>query len=178
MRTGQPDGKIDKADMVKLGVNAPFTIGLTNSFNYKNFDLGFTFYGKFNSWKVNSMAQLLTEAKLLNEQGMNMSYDVRDVWTSDNQNAKYPSVLQNRSKINGGVGDIYLQKAWFIRLSNIDLGYTFNLQKYHIDNLRLYVSLQNPFVITPYKGMDPETDNRAASYPNQRNYAFGVQIRF
>lgn len=178
MRTGAPDGKIDKADMVKLGVNAPFTIGMTNSLNYKNFDLGISVYGKFNTWKTNSMSQLLTEAKLLNEQGMNLSYDVKDAWTSDHQDARYPSVMQNRSKINGGVGDIYLQKAWYIRFSNIDLGYTFSLQKYHINNLRLYVSLQNPFIITPYKGMDPETDNRAASYPNQRNYAFGVQFKF
>lgn len=178
MRKGAPDGKIDKADMVKLGVNAPFTIGMTNSFNYKNFDLGIMVYGKFNTWKTNSMTQLLTETKLLNEQGMNMSYDVKNVWTSEHQDAKYPSVMQNRTKINGGVGDIYLQKAWYIRCGNIDLGYTFSLQKYHIKNLRLYVSLQNPFIITPYKGMDPETDNRAASYPNQRNYALGVQIKF
>lgn len=178
MRSGAPDGKIDKADMVRIGVNAPFTIGMTNTFNYKNIDFGFTMYGKFNAWKTNSTAQLLSESKLLNEQGMNMSYDVKNTWSSDNQNARYPSVLQNRTKINGGVGDLYLQKAWYIRFSNIDLGYTFSLKKYQIDNLRLYVSLQNPFIITPYKGMDPETDSRGAAYPNQRNYAFGVQVRF
>lgn len=178
MRTGAPDGKIDNADQVRVGVNAPFTIGMTNSFTYKHFDLNISLYGKFNTWKVNSTQQLLTESKLLNEQGLNMSYDVLNAWSSDNQNAKYPSVLQNRSKIGGNVGDIYLQKAWYIRISNIDLGYTFLLNKYNIENLRLYVSLQNPILISPYKGMDPETDGRAASFPNQRNYAFGVQFKF
>lgn len=178
MRTGKPDGKIDNADLVKRGVNAPFSIGFTNSFTYQNFDLNVSIYGKFNAWKWNSVKALLVEPKLINEQGMNQSYDILDSWSSDNQNGMYPSVLQNRTRIAGGIGDMFLQKAWFIRISNIDFGYTFPLKKYKIENLRLFVSLQNPFVITPFKGMDPETDNNTTSYPNQRNYGFGIQLKF
>lgn len=178
MRLGKPDGKIDNADLVKIGVNTPYTIGLNNNFNYKNFDLSISLYGKFNYWRVNSTTQMLTNLRFMVDESANLSYDIRDAWFSDHQNAKYPSILQNSSRINGGTGDLFLEKAWYIRVNNIDLGYTIPWKASGISNLRVYVSLQNPFIITPYSGMDPETNYGSTSYPNQRNYAFGVQVSF
>ena len=177
-RLGKPDGKIDNADLVKIGVNTPYTIGLTNTFNYKNFDLAVSLYGKFNYWRSNSTTQMLTNLRLMVDESANLSYDVKDAWYSDHQDAKYPSILQNSSRINGGTGDLYLEKAWYIRVNNIDLGYTIPWKSSGISRLRVYVSLQNPFIITPYTGMDPETNYGSTSYPNQRNYAFGVQVNF
>lgn len=177
MRTGKPDGKIDEADFQKVAINVPYTIGFNNSFRYKNFDLNIGTYGKFNQWKINGLAATLTDSGVLIE-GSNQFAKVKDRWNSDNQDGIYPSSLQRKY----GVGkefqhDYYLEKAWFIRVRNIDFGYTFNLSKYKISSLRVYLSLLNPFLITPYSGTDPETDNSGFSYPGSRTYTIGFNIK-
>jgi len=174
-RTGAPDGKLDNADLVKIGINTPFSLGFTNQFRYKKFDLGVTFYGMFNRWKTNSTRQLLTDSYWMKD-GLNQSTEVQNRWNSDNMSGYLPSSLQGQSSF--GVGNYYLEKAWFIRLSNIDLGYTMSLKRAGIRNLRVFVAMQNPFIITSYKGMDPETDVREASYPNQRNCQIGLNLKF
>lgn len=176
LRTGKPDGKIDEADLQKVAVNVPYTIGFNNTFRYKNFDLNIGMYGKFNQWKQNGLAATLTDAGILIE-GSNQMVEVKERWNSDHQYGKYPSSLQRKY----GVGkefasDFYMEKAWFIRVRNIDLGYTFSLPAYKINSVRVYVSLLNPFLITPYSGIDPETDNNGFSYPNSRTYTIGLHI--
>lgn len=180
MKSGKPDNIIDDADKVLVGINSPFTIGLTNSFNYKNFDLSVNLYGSFNRWRWNPTTSMLTNQRIMLDESLNLSTDLKQAWFSDNQEGvKYPSIMQTGSKIAGGdTGDLFLEKAWFIRFNNIDLGYNFSLKSKGIEQLRFYVSLQNPFIITPYSGSDPETNYRDTSYPNQRNYAFGVQMKF
>lgn len=174
-RLGRPDGKIDNADKRRIGVNAPYTIGLTNNLRYKNFDLNISAYGVFNRWMTNSTLQMLTNVNDL-KLGNNIMDKGLNSWSSDNQQGYYPSANQSASRF--GVGDFYVEKAWYIRISNIDLGYTFPLQKYKINNLRVYASLRNPFLFTPYEGLDPETDAREASYPNSRTYSIGLQFNF
>lgn len=171
-RLGKPDGILDNADKVRIGVNTPFTLGLTNTFKYKNFDLNISMYGVFNRWMTNATYSLLTDVTNL-EQGLNQMVDVKDRWNSDNRQGSLPSSLQRFSGY--GVGDYYLQKAWFIRVSNIDLGYRIPMKE---GSLRLFATLQNPLLITPYKGLDPESDSRAASYPNQRTYSVGFQFSY
>ncbi len=177
MRTGKPDGKINEADLQKIAVNVPYTIGFNNSFRYKDFDLNIGMYGKFNQWKVNNQKAALLDAGILSE-GSNQLADVQNRWNNDHQNGTYPSSLQRKY----GVGkdfqnDFYLEKAWFIRVANIDFGYTFNLPKYKINSARVYVSLLNPFLFTPYSGSDPETDNSGFSYPGSRTYTIGLNIK-
>lgn len=174
MRSGEPDGKIDNADLVKVGVNTPFTIGINNSFTVKQFDLNIFVYGMFNRWKNNSTRQLLTDSYWMKD-GLNQSIEVKNRWNSDNTMGVIPSSLQGLSGL--GSGDFYLEDAWFIRVSNISLGYTIPMNK-TFNKLRVFFAFQNPFLITPYKGMDPETDSREAAYPNQRSIQFGLNIKF
>lgn len=79
-------------------------------------------------------------------------------------------------------GDFFYQDAWFIRLQNVSLSYQLPqawLSKIgFISALRLRASANNLFVITPYDGLDPETDAYVAAYPNARTYSFGVNISF
>ena len=171
-RLGKPDGILDNADKVRIGVNTPFTLGLTNTFRYKSLDLNISMYGVFNRWMTNATYSLLTDVTNL-EQGLNQMVDVKDRWNSDNRQGTLPSSLQRFSGY--GIGDYYLQKAWFTRVSNIDFGYKLPLRK---GSLRVFASLQNPILITPYKGLDPESDSRAASYPNQRTYSVGFQFSY
>jgi hypothetical protein len=78
------------------------------------------------------------------------------------------------------VGDFFLQDAWFVRLQNVSLGY--NLPKKLLGNAlsaaRVHVDAQNLFVITPYTGVDPETDSYTAAYPYIRSFTVGVNVTF
>lgn len=176
-RTGTPDGILDDADKIKFGVNTPYTIGLNNSFTYKGFDLNVYVYGMFNRWKINdTRSYYLTEAYRL-ENGSNMYNEVVDRWSYKNMDSDLPSIFQVDSKI--GTGNYFLEKAWFIRFKNITLGYTFDQSwlKKVCSSARVFVDAQNLFLITPYKGTDPETDALGA-YPQQRSISFGVDIKF
>lgn len=179
MYSGEPDGIIDNADKVNFGVNQPYTIGFNNSLSYKNIDLGIYFYGIFNRWKINDIMityQTTSEYGLPN--GTNAEHSIKDRWSYDNMDSNIPSMFQSNSKYSVGETDFYLEKAWFIRCSNITLGYTFNKSKLKILNrLRIFVDAQNPFTITPYSGMDPETEV-LGGYPNQRSFAFGIDVKF
>ncbi len=75
----------------------------------------------------------------------------------------------------------WVQDASYVRLKNIQLGYTFKmLQKYGISNLRLYFSGENIATITKYKGFDPESPigMRGWMYPLVGVYSFGLNLSF
>ena len=171
--SGSPDGMINDADKVKVGVNVPVIIGFSNTLNYKQFDLSFYTYGMFNRWKINATKDLLGGPQKYNIVGTALNMikdDMLSSWSSNNQIGTESSLLQDYAG-KYGTGDFYLEKAWFIRVRSINIGYTF-LQK----RLRLYCDLLNPFLFTPYTGMDPETDAYVAPYPNQRTFSLGLQL--
>ncbi|WP_176132769.1 TonB-dependent receptor [Salegentibacter holothuriorum] len=179
--SGEPDGKIDAADLVKVGTNSPYTVGFSNNFRYKNFDLSIDAYGIFNRRKINSTKTTLGGPSVYNiiTTGSNNIAETKDRWNSNNLQGSGPSALQAFAKY--GTGDYYLEKAWFIRVKNIAFGYTFpnrTLETMNIKKLRVYANLLNPFLFTPYSGMDPETDNYVAAYPNQHTYSLGLQLSF
>ena len=179
--SGNPDGKIDAADLVKVGVNTPYTVGFINNFKYKNFDLSIDTYGVFNRWKVNETKSVLggPSAYRIVSIGSNLLEETKDRWNSDNQESTGVSALQGYAKY--GAGDYFLEKAWFIRVRNISLGYTLPsglLDNLNITKLRVYGNVLNPFLFTPYTGMDPETDSYIAAYPNQRTFSLGLQLQF
>ena len=65
-------------------------------------------------------------------------------------------------------------------LGNITLGYTIPMKqsKKVLSNIRVYADINNPFTITPYKGLDLETDNSVWAYPNVRSFSLGLDITF
>ena len=78
------------------------------------------------------------------------------------------------------MSDYFVQNASFLRCDNITLGYTWkNLLKDNL-RLRLYGAVQNPFVITKYKGLDPEISSGIDNgvYPNPLTFSFGVVASF
>ena len=70
--------------------------------------------------------------------------------------------FQNMNVLSGGIvrGYYYVQNASFLRCDNITLGYSFN-KLFGVLGGRIYGTVQNPFVITKYKGLDPEVANAA-----------------
>lgn len=185
LKSGKPDGKLNDADKVIYGSSDPgYLMGFNNTLRWKNFDLNIYFYGQFNLLNSGSYKDLwLTGASGMTGivniyRGYNMPVSAKDVWTSDNQNATRPGYFQDKS--TWGIGDYYLQKSWFVRCRNITLGYTIpiNQGKGILSNVRIYADVNNPFMITPYDGLDLETDNSVWAYPNVRSFSLGVDITF
>lgn len=179
IRLGKPDGMIDDADTKLMGTYDPgFIVGLTNRFRYKNFNLSFHFNGMFDRTMSDpNFIAYGVSADGLYTYGYNALRSVKNRWTPDNPSTTHPSSFYGWSPY--GSGDFFLENAWFIRLQNVTLSYT--LPKKWIKNIldiSLNVSADNLFVITPYGGVDPETDSYTAAYPNVRNFTFGINVRF
>lgn len=96
----------------------------------------------------------------------------------DNPSSTQPSSFFGWSRY--GYGDWFYENAWFIRLQNITLGYTMPVKatKGVVSSLRIYFDMNNLYVFTPYKGLDPETDTYTAAYPNARTYTLGLNVNF
>lgn len=185
LKTGKPDGKLDDADKVKYGSQDPgYILGFNNSFVWKQFDLNVYFYGEFDKQTFGSYKdRWLTGADGMTGivnlfRGYNMPVTAKEVWTHDNQGASRPGYFQDRSSY--GVGDFFMQNTWYIRCRNITLGYTFKTKQENkvFSNARVYFDVNNPFVLTNYKGLDPETDNSTWAYPNVRSFSIGLDITF
>lgn len=177
LKTGTPDGKLDDADKVYYGSYDPdFILGLSNTFNYKNWDMSVYVYGEFN--KLMSHASYydtwtLGSTSILNDN--NLPTNIKNIWRSDNMSATFPGYNQAQSQY--GTGDLFVKKISFVRVRNISLGYNFKFKKV-LSNLRCYADVNNPFLFTNYNGLDPETDNIEISYPNVRTFSFGVDVKF
>lgn len=181
--TGEPDGLIDDADNVLLGSQDPsWLAGITNTFKYKDFDLNIQLNGMFGRRMQDptEMAYGLGGGDLA-RYGYNALRKIKNRWTWDNPSTTQPTSFNGWGN-NYTSGDWYYQRAWFIRLTNISFGWT--LPKAWIartkvlSRVRLSLSANNLFCITPYKGLDPETDYYAASYPNARTYSMGINVTF
>ena len=179
--TGEPDGQIDDADMRLLGTSDPgFTIGFNNTFRYKGFDLNFNFYGAFDRVMMDpTRMEYGVSAWGMAQYGYNGLRCLDDRWMPDNPSTKNPSSFFSGSTY--GYGDWFYEDAWYIRLQNITLGYTIPstaTTRKIFQNMRLHFDVNNVFLITPYGGLDPETDSYAAAYPNARTFTFGIDIKF
>lgn len=180
LKTGKPDGKLDDADKVIYGSTDPgYLLGFNNTLRYKNFDLNIYFYGQFNklmsgSYKSKWPIEFVNELR----RGYNQPTSVYDIWSSTNPSGKLPSYFQIESPY--GTGDYFYDNTWFIRCRNITLGYNIPLRKEKrlLSNVRIYLDVNNPFVITPYDGLDPETDTGNYAYPNIRTYSLGLDVTF
>jgi len=184
IKTGKPDGNLDDADKVFYGNSDPgYLCGLNNTIRWKNFDLNIYFYGQFNILTSGSYKDIwLTGEQQMNISRIGSAYNmpttIKNVWSHDNQSSDRPGFFQNLS--SWGVGDYFHEKSWFVRCRNITLGYTLPLKKGNsfISGMRIYADVNNPFIFTPYDGLDPETDNNRYAYPNVRSISFGFDISF
>lgn len=174
--SGEPDNAIDDADKTIILNSAPeLNFGLGNTFTYRGFDLTLFFYGE-----IGRQLNNITRMDFMRADKFrffdNVTTESNDRWSSENKEGIYPSGLYPVFESNT---DFYIEKADFLRLKNLTLGYTFPaaLTKGVFKSARLYVDIQNLFVLTNYTGSDPETDGFSA-YPNQRTYSCGVNLSF
>ena len=117
-----------------------------------------------------------------NQDATNFTKSALDYWTPENPNATYPRYLNMTN--NNKNSRLWLKDASYLRLKNIELGYTLPhtlTQRIGIENVRVYFSGNNLFTITKMKEMDPEKsleDERARTYPQSKVYSIGVNVNF
>lgn len=180
------DGAITTKDRVIIGdVNPDFTFGITNNFRWKNFNLSFFLQGMVGNDVFN--ANLMKISMIGNENIPQFVYDSR--WTEDNKvGASWPKALVGGYTREWKVSDRYVQDGSYLRLKNLNVGYSFKPKLKEIGNINLYVSATNLFTITGYDWFDPDVNAFGgdqsrrgvdiSSYPSSRTYTFGVKVDF
>lgn len=178
------DGKINDADKVSLGSAIPkVTAGLDFGLNWKNLDCSISFYGQFGN-------------KVLNAKRMNRdvfpdaNYDLdfyENCWREDRPSHTYPSAEAYNSSATQQANDFFVEDAWYLRIQNIQVGYTFKDlgQRGIIKNLRIYLAAQRPYTLFTYNGFTPEIGGSpiasgidTSTYPMQAIYTCGLKLNF
>ncbi len=110
----------------------------------------------------------------------------RDAWTPDNDDASMPRIFYDTNSASSSrsvQSDFWLQDTSYLRLKNLQLGYTLPkgwLNSVGVENIRIYYSVENLLTFDKMKiNIDPEsTSQRLSSYPLLRTHAFGVNVTF
>lgn len=174
------DGKINSDDKRVIGNTIPrFTYGLNLGFEYKNFDFSCFFQGvgKADGY-INENGLRPMGVHSARKEHYSESFNPKS--SNPNMNAYYPNMYNSRT-YNYAFMSHWVQNASYLRLKNLQIGYTFNFPKQGIEKLRLVLSAQNLFTLTKYRTFDPETNpdpNVWGQYPNVSVYSFGVNIVF
>ena len=175
------DGLIDATDQVQIGDPFPdFTMGWNLSLEYKNFD--------FNAFTYASVGNDVYRAYERNANFTNKYRGVLARWTGagTTNDARNPRYSFTDANSNIRVSDRYVEDGSFVKLKNIQLGYTFPEKaiKKVLSRLRVYVQVKNAFVLTKYSGFDPEISGGIldsgidrGAYPQARTYSFGLDIK-
>ncbi len=163
------DGTIDDDDRVfKHSRDPKVTMSWNNTFTYKNWDLGFSLRASIGNYVYNDVASThSTLSSTFNNDSLG------NLLVSD-------YYFQGGQTTNTYLSDYWLENAGFVRCDNITLGYTWPELLNNNLRLRLYGAVQNPFVITKYRGLDPEVfggiDNNV--YPRPITFTLGVVATF
>lgn len=151
------DGKINASDRIKLGSDIPdFQAGLTNRFSYKGLDFNFFFYASIGQMIVSGFHQN-------NNQLAGRYQQIKvDYWTPNNPTNEFPRPKSTQEFPVNNTALIYFDGS-FVKLRNVNLGYTVPAsfaKKIKAESVRLYASVQQPFIWSEYRskynGVDPE----------------------
>jgi TonB-dependent starch-binding outer membrane protein SusC len=175
------DGIINADDQTKIGDPFPdFTLGWNLSMEYKNFD--------FNMFTYASVGNDIYRAYERNANFSNKFRDVLGRWTGPGttNDARTPRYSFTDANSNIRVSDRYVEDGSFVKIKNLQLGYTLPaaVGKKAFKSLRLYVQVRNAFTFTKYTGFDPEiaggildTGVDRGAYPQARTFSFGLDIK-
>lgn len=158
------DGQIDDSDkIINKSPDPKVTMTFGSQFRYKKWDLGFNIRASIGNYVYNNV--LSTKAVY------------NDLFTHGLNNVVENDYYFEQPRY---MSDYYLRNASFVRCDNITLGYTWDNLLNDKLRLRLFGAVQNPFVITKYKGVDPEVfggiDNSV--YPRATTYSLGLVATF
>ncbi|MDA3614392.1 SusC/RagA family TonB-linked outer membrane protein [Polluticaenibacter yanchengensis] len=159
------DGKIDIKDRTTLGNYQPdFTAGLTNTFNYKNFEFSFMLQGNFGGqiWNQQTrFSRFWNDSR--NSYAVSSNYWKSEAEPGDGKTFKpyatYPATAQGKGAFITGYSDYWMESATFVRIKNIRIAYTIPnsaVSKMPFKDVRIYANAENVKVFSNYLGFDPQ----------------------
>ena len=175
------DGLIDDKDKTQIGNPIPdATMGLNISLDYKNFD--------FAAYAFATVGNEIVRNYERNQNLTNKGIYYLDRWTGEGTSNTSPRVTTGANS-NTLFSDFYVEDGSFIRLQNVQLGYTFSDKAFKnskISQLRLYVSASNIVTLTKYRGYDPTASSGdpigggidQGFYPNPKTFLLGANVKF
>lgn len=175
------NGTIDAADRTKIGKGMPdWTYGFTFGAEYKGFDFMFMIQGTIGN-------DIYDATRRTDVRPANLPSYMLNRWTGPGTSNKYPRFVVGDGT-NWQSSDLYITDGSYMRLKNIQLGYTLpkNItQRFYVNNLRVYVAAENLLTFTKYAGYDPEISSGGTSlgvdygvYPQSRTFTVGVNVGF
>ncbi|WP_027449287.1 SusC/RagA family TonB-linked outer membrane protein [Xylanibacter brevis] len=183
------DGQINALDITYLGSSLPkLTGGFGFSFNYGDWRLTTQFNYRVGN-KIINMARLRAEAMTGND---NQSQAVNYRWRKEGDVTSIPRAMHyfkdGPYSYNSLVSDRFVEDGSYLRMSYAQLSYAIK-KKYltwiGLNRISLYASINNPFVITKYSGVDPDISNAGydpaidnAQTPRSRSYTLGLTVDF
>jgi TonB-linked SusC/RagA family outer membrane protein len=191
--TGQPDSLINNNDRIYLGSALPkLTGGININLGYKGFDLDIFMQGGFGNKIVNNIYRVANCMQYGNYSVESYENYWRLKDPSDpslgGTTNKYPRPTAADYNDNYRMSQRWLEDGAYLKIQNVQLGYNFSTAVIGripgVSGLRIYLSSQNLFTITKYKGYDPDIGNDglfyrgldAGSYPSPRTFAAGVTL--
>ncbi|MFH6991715.1 SusC/RagA family TonB-linked outer membrane protein [Flavobacterium sp. FlaQc-48] len=194
------NGRLDDGDLLSFGSALPkYTGGIGNDLSYKNFDLNI-----FMSFSYGATAYNAFLARMSNVGGNNTAYKYFDTryraLTPDMDAQTVEAVTQNNAVTHfpiagttvdsGRVKDFNVEKTSYLRINNITLGYNFPkdlVSKLNVQNIKVYFTVQNPWILTSYKGINPMGTSADSSigrgidsggYPLNKLFSVGTNFTF
>ncbi|HET9055258.1 MAG TPA: TonB-dependent receptor [Chitinophagaceae bacterium] len=165
------DGLINNSDLYQYaGIDPRIFMGLSSSVTYKNLSIGFVMRASIDNYLYNNVASSTgTSRNILNP----LNY-------INNGSSDFLNTGFSGSGDKYFLSDYYVQNASFLRMDNINIGYNFGKVFNNKANLRIGVNAQNVFVVTKYKGLDPEISGGIDNnfYPRPRVYVLTANIDF
>jgi TonB-linked SusC/RagA family outer membrane protein len=168
--------------------NPDFTYSITNTFNYKDFDLSIFLTGSYGGKILNAVDFQLHGGYQLYQ---NQLASEANYWTTTNTKTNIPAPRSGFGNNNLVMSDRFLENASYLRLQNVRLGYNLPAKwaRYiKMTRLKIYASGQNLYVFTKYTGLDPEVGSLNQNpvlqnidygrYPIPRVITFGLNAEF
>jgi TonB-linked SusC/RagA family outer membrane protein len=164
------DGQVTDADRYYYKKPAPDVIGgISTQVTYKQWSLGLAGHASFGNYVYNNF---FSNAGVLRAIQNPLNYI---------QNASV-DYLKSGFSNNQYLSDYYIENGSFFRMDNINLGYNFGKVWNNSASLALTANVQNVFLITNYRGLDPEIANDQGIdnniYPRPRIYSLGLNLNF
>ena len=169
------DGQINANDRTFIGSSIPkITYGFSFNAEYKRFDMSFLFQGVSGVDRYNDLKQILD----YDSRPFNSTTSVLNAWNGEGTSNTIP---RNTLNDNGGsqVSSVFVEDASYLRLKNLEIGYTFNPKIIGDTYLRMYVSGQNLLTFTKYTGLDPESTSfiDQGTYPQSSTILIGLKFK-
>ena len=163
------DGQINSSDLyLDHSPDPTVLMGINSDLSYKRFDFSFSGRVSLGNYNYNNVASGATYRGLYSSLGYLSNQN-----TNASQTQFYTALTTNQS-------DYYIQNASFFRMDYMTFGYTFPSYDNNKLKLRLTAGVQNVFVITPYKGLDPEISGGLDNnfFPRPRIFQLGLNATF